>query len=518
MYKVFIDNREVNFTNNLNSIDGRSYIKFNSNQSVVHELIPLLSTQPKNESVYVYIDQYNFDLKIFFKEFIFVDAAGGIVQENDEFLFIKRNGYWDIPKGKLNNRESFEKAAQREIEEECGINNLILKNQICSTFHTYFFKNEWYLKKTIWYHFELKSHQETRCQEEEGITEIVWLPRSKFQKIYKNTFSSIHFVISEFINQLEADQIKRAIILLKKDEVIAIPTETVYGLAANGFSVNAIQKIYSLKNRPHNNPLILHCASLKSVLDLVTSIPEKGIKLANRFWPGPLTLLLPKNDLVPDSITAGGSRVGVRVPNHPLTLNLLKQLDFPLAAPSANKYGSISPTCKSHVEFQFGNEIPLILDGGPCNVGIESTIIGFEEEKTIIYRLGQITIDDVIDICGDEVYVQNEEGEIIIAPGMVKHHYAPKTKLIIVSEYSEIKYSQKMGVILFNEEKIEGIPYENQVILSSDENFIEASKNLYKAFYTLDELGLEKIFIRLLPEVGLGISINDRIRRAGLKE
>jgi L-threonylcarbamoyladenylate synthase len=170
------------------------------------------------------------------------------------------------------------------------------------------------------------------------------------------------------------------------------------------------------------------------------------------------------------------------------------------------------------VKIQFGNEIPLILDGGPCQVGIESTIIGFEGVKTIIYRLGHITIEEISEVCGTEIYIQNEAGELIVAPGMVKHHYAPKTKLIIVSDFSDILTSTKIGAILFNEDRIGGIPLENQVFLSKNRNFEEASRNLYKAFYELDQLQLDVIFIKFLPDHGIGKSINDRIRRAGMKE
>ena len=354
---------------------------------------------------------------------------------------------------------------------------------------------------------------------EEGITEFIWLPKSRFSEIHEKTFKSINYVIHEFDKILDdKTQIEKAISLLKGEQVVAIPTETVYGLAANVFSEKAIGQVFALKKRPQTNPLIVHCASIERAYDVVDHIPEKGLKLAKRFWPGPLTLLLPRKEIIPSSITAGGNRVGVRVPNHRLTLKLLQNLDFPLAAPSANKYGSISPTCAEHVNLQFGNEIPFILNGGPSEVGIESTIIGFEGDKTVIYRLGKITIEEVIDVCGSEVYIKNEAGEVIVAPGMVKHHYAPKTKLIIVSDFSKIEGSSKNGVILFNQEKLTGIPYENQVILSKDQNFEEASRNLYKAFYSLDQLNLECIYVKLLPDSGIGKSINDRIRRAGMKE
>ena len=519
MYKVFIENREVNFTNNLDFINGKSFIEFSSNQSVVQELFPLILNYAEDEEVTVFLNEHKFDFTKLFHDFILIDAAGGIVQFQEEFLFIKRNGFWDIPKGKLDPQETFEIAAEREIQEECGIQNLARQELICTTFHTYLFKGNWYLKRTNWYHFFTTTYQETSCQVEEGITEAKWLPKSKFLEIQLNTFSSINYVIQAFKRILdENSQVENALALLNNDQIVAIPTETVYGLAANALSEKAISKVFTLKNRPQTNPLIVHCASLESVSRFVSEIPENAIKLAKRFWPGPMTLLLPKNTVIPDLITAGNNRVGVRVPNHRLTLRLLEKLDFPLAAPSANKYGSISPTCADHVKIQFGNEIPLILDGGPCQVGIESTIIGFEGEKTIIYRLGHITIEEISELCGTEIYIQNEAGDLIVAPGMVKHHYAPKTKLIIVSDFSGISTSTEIGAILFNEDRIGGIPIENQVFLSKNRNFEEASRNLYKAFYELDQLQLDVIFIKFLPDHGIGKSINDRIRRAGMKE
>jgi L-threonylcarbamoyladenylate synthase len=230
-----------------------------------------------------------------------------------------------------------------------------------------------------------------------------------------------------------------------------------------------------------------------------------------------LTLLLPKNDKIPDQITAGSNRVGVRIPNHSLTLKLLQKVDFPLAAPSANKYGSVSPTCADHVKIQFGDQVPLILDGGECNVGIESTIVGFEGDEVIIYRLGQITAKQIEKVCGQKANVKNNASEIIVASGMVKHHYAPKTTLKIVDDFTKIELTNRTGIILFNEQKIMGIPSENQLIISEKNNLEEASRKLYDAFYQLDKLNLEVIYMKEFPSDGIGKSLNDRIHRAGMK-
>ncbi len=519
MYKVFIENREVNFTDSLNDSRNDEVFYFYPHMSVLKDLLPFVSSLPENEIITVLFMNSNYELENLFKEFIFIEAAGGIVEHDQNYLFIKRNGFWDIPKGKLDLGESSEVAAEREINEECGLTELMLNSLISITHHTYFFKNKWYLKKTFWFHFTALGSIDTSCQIEEGITETIWLDCSQFDTIHKNTFSSISFVLNKF----ESDKMEKEILinagkLLELGKVVAIPTETVYGLAANALLVSAVDQVFSLKSRPQSNPLIVHCGSINQVKNYVSDYPEWAQKLGDKFWPGPLTLLLPKNGLIPDKITAGEDRVGVRIPNHPLTLRLLKSIDFPLAAPSANKYGSISPTCAEHVRIQFGDDLPMILDGGSCNVGIESTIVGVENDKIIVYRLGQISPEEIEELCNQPVFIKNEAGEVIIAPGMVRHHYAPKTNLKIIEQYSLIERSGNIGLILFNEKKIDGIPSENQVVLAENNNLDEASQKLYWSFYQLDKLNLDMIYIKLFPEVGIGRSLNDRIRRASFKD
>ncbi|MES2733756.1 MAG: L-threonylcarbamoyladenylate synthase, partial [Bacteroidota bacterium] len=181
--------------------------------------------------------------------------------------------------------------------------------------------------------------------------------------------------------------ISHAIDLLQQGEVVAIPTETVYGLAGNALNTKAVARIFSVKNRPTFDPLIIHTNSLEKVLQFVDEMPAQAKTLAQACWPGPLTLLLPRKDSIPDLVTSGLDTVAVRIPNHSLTLSLLEALEFPLAAPSANPFGYISPTTAEHVYNQLGKKIPYILDGGPCLVGIESTIVGFEDGEPTIYRL-----------------------------------------------------------------------------------------------------------------------------------
>lgn len=308
--------------------------------------------------------------------------------------------------------------------------------------------------------------------------------------------------------------IQKAKDFLEKDELVAIPTETVYGLAANALNPIAVAKIFEAKERPTFDPLIVHTHSLQEVYKFVTNIHPALLKLAEAFWPGPLTLLLPKKEIIPSLVTSGLDRVGVRVPNHYLTLDLLSQLNFPLAAPSANPFGYISPTTAMHVEKQLGTKIPYILDGGSCEVGLESTIVGEENGEIIIYRLGGLSVDEIETIVG-KVSVQLNQSSNPKAPGQLKSHYAPKKPVYIGNlNESQKQYSdQKIGAIVFgNDIKLsESILIKN---LSSTKNYQEASANLFSFLRELDEADVDVIITALLPETGLGLAINDRLRRA----
>lgn len=301
---------------------------------------------------------------------------------------------------------------------------------------------------------------------------------------------------------------------LEKDELVAIPTETVYGLAANALNPIAVAKIFEAKERPTFDPLIVHTHSLKEVLRFVTDIHPALLKLAETFWPGPLTLLLPKKEIIPSLVTSGLDRVGVRIPKHSLTLELLAQLDFPLAAPSANPFGYISPTTAQHVERQLGLKIPYILDGGSCDVGLESTIVGEENGEIIIYRLGGLSVDEIEKVVG-KVSIQLNQSSNPKAPGQLKSHYAPK-KPVYIGNLNELQkqYSdKKIGAIVFgNDIKLnESILLKN---LSSSKNYQEASANLFSFLRELDEAEVDVIITALLPETGLGLAINDRLKRA----
>lgn len=303
--------------------------------------------------------------------------------------------------------------------------------------------------------------------------------------------------------------------LLENDEVVAIPTETVYGLAGNIFSEKAIRKIFETKKRPFYNPLIVHVHSLTYLDAVCSEIPLKAKLLANNFWPGPLTLVLKKRNSISDLVTGGKDTVAVRIPNHTLTLELLSKLDFPLAAPSANPFGSISPTTTEHVANYFSNTLPLVLEGGNCENGIESTIIGFENEEPILYRLGAISREEIESVIGP-ILLKNKNEKAPEAPGMLTRHYAPLTKTILVNDViKEIeKYpTKRIGLLLFNNVTIERDDVVIE-ILSNKGILKEATANLYAAMHRLDTQNLDLIIAQKFPEIDLGNSINDRLERA----
>lgn len=300
---------------------------------------------------------------------------------------------------------------------------------------------------------------------------------------------------------------------LEAGDVVGIPTETVYGLAGNALNPDAVLRIFSVKNRPAFDPLIVHTDSLEKVSHYVTHIPDKARLVAERVWPGPLTLLLPKRDLVPDLTTSGLNTVAVRVPNHPLTLALLRSLDFPLAAPSANPFGYISPTTTQHVADQLGNQIPYVLDGGPCGIGLESTILGFDDEKPVVYRLGGMALEQLTDLLGP-LTVRDHSTSNPKAPGMLSSHYAPRKPVYLLQPgQMPNEMDAQTGALVFSE-SFAGIPTQNQLILSPTSNPTEAAKNLFAYLRQLDQMPVSRIYAQLLPNEGLGRAVNDRLKRA----
>lgn len=309
--------------------------------------------------------------------------------------------------------------------------------------------------------------------------------------------------------------ISKAAEVLNQNGLVAIPTETVYGLAGNIFSEVAIRKIFELKQRPLFNPLIVHIHSLDQLPSFVSEIPQQAQDLVEYFWPGPLTLVLPKKPDVPDLVTAGKNTVAVRVPNHPTTLDLLRKLDFPIAAPSANPFGRISPTKAEHVAEYFNGRLKMVLDGGECQRGIESTIIGFENDRPIVYRLGSISVEEIEKVVGP-LNIKNKKESAPDAPGMLSRHYAPITKTVLVDDIDAAlqKYSNlKIGLLTFDKD-IDHDSVLHQIILSLDSDMDVAVVKLYSAMHQLDSLDLEIIIAEKFPDHGLGRSINDRLSRA----
>lgn len=297
---------------------------------------------------------------------------------------------------------------------------------------------------------------------------------------------------------------------LKRGGLVAIPTETVYGLAANALEASSVVKIFEAKNRPGFDPLIVHIGRFEQIAELATEFPKGASKLTEAIWPGPLTIILPKRPIVPEIVTSGLPTVGIRMPAHELTLDLLSTLPFPLAAPSANPFGYISPTTAQHVADQLGETVDYILDGGPCSVGVESTIISFETKPPRVLRLGGLEIQSLKEHL-KQFEVSTNSGDNPTAPGMLTGHYAPATPVVIGDpiELSKSFGSRKCCVLSFRNKYDQ--PGE---VLSEAGDLREAARNLFAALRRLDGQDCEVIIAEKVPEEGLGQAINDRLKRA----
>jgi L-threonylcarbamoyladenylate synthase len=308
--------------------------------------------------------------------------------------------------------------------------------------------------------------------------------------------------------------IAKAKSLLEQGKLVAIPTETVYGLAGNALDASAVTKIFSTKERPYFDPLIVHVPDVESTKKYTEHIPTKALSLMKEFWPGPITFLLDRKEIIPDIVTSGLDRVGIRCPNHDLTHELLKSLSFPLAAPSANPFGYVSPTNPEHVNEQMGDRIEYILDGGECNVGIESTIIGFENDAAVVYRMGGLSVEKIELIIGDvEARINSVSNPL--APGQLQSHYAPRKMLKIgnIEKLLESCKNIKVGVLSF-QRKYASPSIDKQIILSPEGDLNEAAQKLFSALRELDKSSIELILTEEVPNTGLGRAINDRLKRA----
>lgn len=303
---------------------------------------------------------------------------------------------------------------------------------------------------------------------------------------------------------------------LNKGEVIGIPTETVYGLAANAFNEEAVLKIFKVKNRPTFNPLIVHTSHIDRIHDFVQEIPYEARILANRFWPGPLTLLLKKKPNVSDLVTAGSPFVAIRIPNHPLTLALLNELDFPLAAPSANPSGYVSPTSAAHVFEHLKGKIPFILDGGTCPVGLESTILGWNDQnEPVLYRHGGLSVEQLESVLNRSVRQIAAVSDDPDSPGQLKSHYATTIPLYLGDVEQILSQTHcKNPVLIRFQNYYSGLPESKQFILSVNGSTDEAARHLFQLMRIADQSDADIIIAEPVPNRGLGIAINDRLRRA----
>ncbi len=323
--------------------------------------------------------------------------------------------------------------------------------------------------------------------------------------------------IYKIMELLEAtpENIKKAAGLLKKGKLVAFPTETVYGLGANGLNPLAVTKIFEAKNRPSFNPLILHIAGKSDLTKLTSTTDEIIEKLTGKFWPGPLTLVLPKKNIVPDIVTAGNPTVAVRMPGHPVALKLIELSGTPIAAPSANLFGQLSPTTAGHVVKQLGNKVDLILDGGKCKVGVESTIIGFVDGEIVLLRPGGIPVEEIEKITGKiKKFSPEDTDSNPLSPGRLPFHYSPAIPIRFFDEKIEKEITgKKVGALLFKKSHT-GTNFNKVIYLSENGDLHEAAANLFYALHELETADLDLIYVEPVPEKGLGIAIMDRLKKA----
>lgn len=314
---------------------------------------------------------------------------------------------------------------------------------------------------------------------------------------------------------------------LRKAELVAIPTETVYGLAGNALKEEAVLKIFLAKDRPRFNPLILHVPDIDAVKKYVLHISPVMKLLMNTFSPGPITFLLDKNPtMVSDVVTAGSSKVAVRLPAHPVTQALLKQLDFPLVAPSANRFGYVSPVTAAHVYEGLHGRIPYILDGGTCTVGVESTIVDEEYGQLIIRRTGKVSMEDIARIAGVTPVLKTHAEDHPVAPGMLKTHYATHTPLYLgkATDTSALAADKRVIIMGWGNEEAIAAAYHfpatttllGVISLSNDYRIDEVASKLFASMRNADNLGADAILVEPFPNEGIGQAINDRLQRASV--
>lgn len=312
--------------------------------------------------------------------------------------------------------------------------------------------------------------------------------------------------------------------LLNNGQVVGMPTETVYGLAANALDENAVEKIFIAKGRPQDNPLIVHINSMKMLKGLVEYVPQIAYTLVEKFWPGPLTMIFHKSDKIPSAVTAGLSTVAIRFPSNKVARKLIEKSGLPLAAPSANLSGSPSPTTANHVFNDLNGKIPAILDGGPCEVGLESTVVLLAEDKVTLLRPGAITVE-MLEEAVPHVEVDKgvlhkiDDNEKVLSPGMKHTHYSPKANVCIVDSnfeqfkrFIEAHKHENLGAMVFDGEEQElDVPC---VTFGREDDSIIQAKLLFSSLRAIDDLGVDRIYARMPDVNGIGLAIYNRLLRA----
>jgi len=315
--------------------------------------------------------------------------------------------------------------------------------------------------------------------------------------------------------------VKRAVELLRAGEIVALPTETVYGLAANALDASAVSRIYEIKGRPGHNPIIVHVASVEMAKRCVAEWPSLADKLARAFWPGPLTMVLPRAREIPDVVTAGGATVGVRWPSHPFIREVIRACDFPLAAPSANLSNQVSPTNAEHVAKALAGKIPLIVDGGQAQVGLESTVLDLTERPPRLLRPGMIPERALLAVTQDITLGFGDSGQVLKSPGQLAKHYAPKAKLMVLSWRNESDLNAQLATL---ENRFPSPHVIAHTHIPSPAGFGSVSviphdaeayaRALYAELHRCDELGAGLIVVEAPPDTSEWRAIADRLKRA----
>ncbi|MBR5520631.1 MAG: threonylcarbamoyl-AMP synthase [Oscillospiraceae bacterium] len=318
------------------------------------------------------------------------------------------------------------------------------------------------------------------------------------------------------------DSIKSACDIIKNGGVVAIPTETVYGLFADATKSEACANIFTAKDRPQDNPLIVHISDYDMLKRVALEIPEDAIKLAEAFWPGPLTIILKKTELIPDTTSAGLDTVGIRMPSHPVVLEIISKTGLPLAGPSANRSGRPSPTDAQTVYNDMTGRIPLVLDGGDCNIGVESTVVSLAGDQPVLFRPGYITKAQMEDVLHKEVILSKgiteelSQGEKVLSPGLKHKHYAPKADVIIVNaefdKYKQLVEDENATALCFDEyaDKLNV----SSVCYGSVKDSASQAVRLFQALRELDEIGAGRVYAMMPSTEDVGLAVYNRLLRA----